>query len=150
MKSELYSFDEAVGRLRKDPEHCSFAVFPQKRGNKYYKATMFMLTREDEDGEVYITLNTEGGLFFSSVGEEGSHDIDMLDEEIDEIKSMYEIDPRTLQYKSCTSDQIFSAMGMNTEFGVAILNGREEDAPSSSADLPGEWEAWLTQHAPTN
>lgn len=150
MIDDLYSFEEAKRRLLEDPDQCSFAVYPGQIGREYVKATVFLLVSQEDEGDTHLNLYTETGQFFTSSDEEDIHDVFALGDEADRIRSLYGIDPRSLRYKACTEDQIFSAMDVQIEHAIALLNGRPEDTPRFPDDLPDVWDTWLTQHAPAN
>lgn len=146
---DLFKFDVALERLVGNEELRCFAFFPTKRKGDIVGGTIFVLERYHDDDEVSYIFFTEGGLFFSSSGDEDSHDPDDFDD-IDIVK-MYGVDPRILLYKLCTKSEAISASGMQTEFAVAIINGRQDLVPSSIQEASSEWLAFLTQHvSPSN
>lgn len=143
---ELFTFDIALKKLKKNAEHRSFAFYPTIKNGKVIGGTVFDLSRHDEDGETDYNINTEGGLFFSSCGEEDFHQADDFDDET--IVEMYGIDPRILLFKGCTERQLSGASEKQTEFAVAIINGREDLVPDSIQEASTTWLRFLHQHIP--
>jgi hypothetical protein len=146
--SDLFTFDVAISRLDQNPDNVSFAFFPELRAGNIAGGKVFSLSKNDDDdyeeGDTLYWFNADGGLFFSSFGEEDYLSIDDFDD--DSVVQSYGIDPRKLLYKACTKEQALSASGMQTEYAVAILNGRDDLVPDSIQDASPTWLGFLTQH----
>ena len=123
MQDDFLSFTDAVARLQADSEAHSFAVLPIRRGAEVVGGTVFTLSSYDDDDNAYISMSAEGGLFGDSGGFEDAHDLDSFETDLVRIKQQYGSDPRELRYKACTPEQMDMAIGMQTEFAVAALNG---------------------------
>jgi hypothetical protein len=134
--------------LDENPDNVSFAFFPEFRAGNIVGGKVFSLSKNDDDdyeeGDTLYWLNADGGLFFSSFGEEDYLSIDDFDD--DSVVQSYGIDPRTLLYKACTKEQALGASGMQTEYAVAILNGRDDLVPDSIQAASATWLGFLTQH----
>lgn len=144
--NELFTFEHAIKRLEENEVFRSFAFYPRTKNVHVVGGTLFSLSRQDEDGETSYHIDTDGGLFFSSCGEEDFHVIDDFDDEA--VVEMYGVDPRSLLFKACTEEQALGASGMQTEFAVAIINGREDLTPDSIQEATAEWNGFLNQHIP--
>lgn len=143
---DTFTFKDAMKRLEENEANCSFAFYPRTKNGKVVGGTIFTLSQYNEDGESSYHITTDGGLFFSSCGEEGFHQQEDFDDK--SVVEMYGVDPRTLLFKACTEEQAFGASGMQTEFAVAIINGREDLVPDSIQEASTTWHAFLTQHIP--
>ncbi|WP_157889358.1 hypothetical protein [Chromobacterium subtsugae] len=152
LKDELIDYGAAVEFVASHADAAAFAFFPSHRNGKVVGGTVFAITSQTEEvSDEHWTLETFGGLFHSSSGEEDTlwpEDLEELD-----FQGIYGVDFRRLRYKIVVRGLVSRASSMETQCSLGILHQYDGDIelnPAFGLCVPDDWEKWLSMHLPVN